>query len=199
MSTRSRPGTLTTFDSQIDVTTGTIRMRATFDNPNGVLFPQQFVNVRLLVDTMTGATLAPNAAIQLGASGNFVYLLNDDSTVSKRDVTTGPTDGKRTTIASGLKAGDKVVIDGVDRLRDGAKVKVVNNPPPPEAEAAIGQGPQPGAGGQATDPAAAPAGDAEHHRRRHSAGGGEGPPAPGAAAPGGQAPPGGASTPGARQ
>jgi len=67
MSTRSRPGTLTTFDSQIDVTTGTIRMRATFDNPNGVLFPQQFVNVRLLVDTMTGATLAPNAAIQLGA------------------------------------------------------------------------------------------------------------------------------------
>ena len=131
-------GTLTTFDSQIDVTTGTIKMRATFDNPNGVLFPQQFVNVRLLVDTMTGATLAPNAAIQLGASGNFVYLLNDDSTVSKRDVTTGPNDGKRTVIASGLKAGDKVVIDGVDRLRDGAKVKVVDNPPPPEAQAAAG-------------------------------------------------------------
>ena len=97
-------GVLTTFDSQIDVTTGTIKMRASFDNPNGVLFPQQFVNVRLLVDTMTGAALAPNAAIQLGASGNFVYLLNDDSTVSKRDVTTGPNDGKRTVIASGLKA-----------------------------------------------------------------------------------------------
>ena len=79
-------GTLTTYDSQIDVTTGTIKMRATFDNPNGVLFPNQFVNVRLLVDTMTGAALAPNAAIQLGPSGNFVYLLNDDSTVSKRDV-----------------------------------------------------------------------------------------------------------------
>ena len=127
-------GMLTTFDSQIDVTTGTIKMRATFDNPNGVLFPQQFVNVRLLVDTMTGATLAPNAAIQLGASGNFVYLLNDDSTVSKRDVTTGPNDGKRTVIASGLRPSDKVVIDGVDRLRDGAKVKVVDNPPPPEAQ-----------------------------------------------------------------
>ena len=70
-------GTLTTYDSQIDVTTGTIRMRATFANPKAVLFPNQFVNVRLLVDTMTGATLAPNAAIQLGASGNFVYLLND--------------------------------------------------------------------------------------------------------------------------
>jgi len=153
-------GVLTTFDSQIDVTTGTIKMRATFDNPNGVLFPQQFVNVRLLVDTMTGATLAPNAAIQLGASGNFVYLLNEDSTVSKRDVTTGPTDGKRTVIASGLKAGDKVVIDGVDRLRDGAKVTVVDNPPTPEAEAAAGQGQQPGLGGQAADPPAS----ARRHR-----------------------------------
>ena len=96
-------GTLTTYDSQIDVTTGTIRMRATFANPNGVLFPNQFVNVRLLVDTMTGATLAPNAAIQLGASGDFVYLLNDNSTVSKRDVAIGPTDGKHTVIASGLR------------------------------------------------------------------------------------------------
>src|SRR5277367_3195200 len=117
-------GTLTTYDSQIDVTTGTIKMRSTFDNPNGALFPNQFVNVRLLVDTMTGATLAPNPAIQLGASGNFVYLLDDNSTVSKSDVTTGPNDGKRTVIVSGLAAGDKVVIDGVDRLRDGAKVKI---------------------------------------------------------------------------
>ena len=191
-------GVLTTFDSQIDVTTGTIKMRATFDNPNGVLFPQQFVNVRLLVDTMTGATLAPNAAIQLGASGNFVYLLNDDSTVSKRDVTTGPNDGKRTVIASGLKAGDKVVIDGVDRLRDGAKVKVVDNPPPPEAQAAAGGQEQGDGARQAADPPAAPAG--EHHRhRRDQPGGGDGPPAPGAAAPGGQAPPAGASTQGAAQ
>ena len=128
-------GTLTTFDSQIDVTTGTIRMRATFANPDGVLFPNQFVNVRLLVDTMTGATLAPNAAIQLGASGNFVYLLTDDSTVAKRDVTIGPTDGKHTVVASGLKPGDRVVIDGVDRLRDGASVKIVDNPPGAAAQA----------------------------------------------------------------
>ena len=119
-------GTLTTFDSQIDVTTGTIRMRSTFDNPKGVLFPNQFVNVRLLVDTMTGATLAPNAAIQLGASGDFVYLLKDNSTVAKRDVAVGPTDGKHTVITSGLAGGDKVVIDGVDRLRDGAKVKIAD-------------------------------------------------------------------------
>ena len=117
-------GTLTTYDSQVDVTTGTIKMRATFDNSKSVLFPQQFVNVRLLVDTMTGVALAPNAAVQIGPSGNFVYLLNDNSTVSKRDVDTGPSDAQRTTITSGVAAGDRVVIDGVDRLRDGAKVTV---------------------------------------------------------------------------
>jgi multidrug efflux system membrane fusion protein len=119
-------GKLTTYDSQVDVTTGTIKMRATFDNPKGVLFPQQFVNVRLLIDTMKGAALAPNAAVQVGPSGHYVYLLNADDTVTKRDVVTGPSNGKATTIASGLAAGDKVVIDGVDRLRDGAKVRVVD-------------------------------------------------------------------------
>src|SRR5271163_622590 len=179
-------GTLTTFDSQIDVTTGTIRMRATFDNPNAVLFPQQFVNVRLLVDTMTGATLAPNAAIQLGASGNFVYLLNENSTVSKRDIVTGPTDGKRTVITSGLKAGDKVVIDGVDRLRDGATVKVVDSPASPGAQAAAGDGLEQSGGGPEAGSAN---GAGQHHRRRHDqAGAGEGSAAPDAAAPASQAP-----------
>ena len=120
-------GTLTTYDSQIDTTTGTIKMRATFANPDGVLFPQQFVNVRVLVDTLKGVALAPNAAVQIGPSGNFVYLLNGDETVSKRDVVTGAANGASTTITSGLSAGDQVVIDGVDRLRDGAKVRVVDN------------------------------------------------------------------------
>ena len=180
-------GTLTTFDSQIDVTTGTIRMRATFDNPNGVLFPQQFVNVRLLVDTMTGATLAPNAAIQLGASGNFVYLLNEDSTVSKRDVVTGPTDGKRTVIASGLKAGDKVVIDGVDRLRDGAKVKVVDNPAAPRGAGRGRPGAERSGGDRRPDRPTAPASIIAIATIRRGAG--DASPAPGAAAPAGQTPP----------
>ena len=80
-------GALTTFDNQVDVTTGTIKMRARFDNPNGALFPNQFVNVQLLVDTETGAVLAPNAAIQIGASGSFVYAVGDGfDTVAKRDV-----------------------------------------------------------------------------------------------------------------
>ena len=157
-------GTLTTFDSQIDVTTGTIKMRSTFANPKGVLFPQQFVNVRLLVDTMTGVTLAPNAAIQLGASGDFVYLLGDNLTVSKRDVVTGPTDGKHTVITSGLAAGDKVVIDGVDRLRDGAKVKVVDHVPAGTGQAGAGGGPgsaSEGSGAGSTN------GGGQHHRHRH--------------------------------
>jgi membrane fusion protein, multidrug efflux system len=168
-------GTLTTYDSQIDVTTGTIKMRATFANPDGVLFPQQFVNVRILVDTMTGATLAPNPAIQLGASGNFVYLLNDDSTVSKRDVVTGPGNGKLTVIASGLKAGDKVVIDGVDRLRDGAKVTVADGATPVATLGARGQ--DESGGGQAADPAGSAPGAGQHHRHRQggqAAGGAEG-------------------------
>ena len=166
-------GTLTAYDSQIDVTTGTIRMRATFANPDGVLFPNQFVNVRLLVDTMTGATLAPNAAIQLGASGNFVYLLTDDSTVAKRDVTIGPTDGKNTVVASGLKAGDRVVIDGVDRLRDGASVKIVDN------GGAAAQTPA-----QGHEQAGPASGEGQHHRHRHAqSGAAEGSPAMGAASP----------------
>jgi multidrug efflux system membrane fusion protein len=164
-------GTLTTFDSQIDVTTGTIKMRSTFDNPNGVLFPNQFVNVRLLVDTMTGATLAPNPAIQLGASGNFVYLLNDNSTVSKRDVVIGPADGKHTVITSGLAAGDKVVIDGVDRLRDGAKVKVVDNQPAAGAQATAGQGLEQGKEGSAAGSAN---GAGQHHRHRRDQSGAAG-------------------------
>ena len=179
-------GTLTTYDSQIDVTTGTIRMRATFANPKATLFPNQFVNVRLLVDTMTGATLAPNAAIQLGASGNFVYLLNEDSTVSKRDIVTGPGNGKVTVIASGLKAGDKVVIDGVDRLRDGATVKVVESPGSPGAQGAGGEGREQGGGPEA----GSASGAGQHHRHRQDqAGAGEGSAAPNAAAPASQAPP----------
>ena len=171
-------GTLTTFDSQIDVTTGTIKMRSTFDNPNGVLFPNQFVNVRLLVDTMTGVTLAPNPAIQLGASGDFVYLLKDDSTVAKRDVATGPTDGKHTVITSGLAAGDKVVIDGVDRLRDGAKVKVVDHTAAGNGQAGTGTGP----GGGEGSTTGSTNGGGQHHKHRHDQSGAAEDSAPPAAA-----------------
>ena len=100
-------GALTTFDNQVDTTTGTIKLRATFANPEGALFPNQFVNVRLLVDTISGAMLVPNAAVQLGANGRFVYVVNDDSTVAVRKVTTGPADAKDTTILSGSRSARK--------------------------------------------------------------------------------------------
>jgi len=122
-------GTLTTFDNQIDTTTGTFKLRATFANPDNALFPSQFVNAHLLVDTVTGAVVVPNAAIQLGAIGSYVYVVKDDSSVTVRKIVTGASDSKRTVVTDGLAVGEKVVIDGVDRLRDGSKVKVADAKP----------------------------------------------------------------------
>ncbi len=123
-------GTLETIDNQIDTTTGTVRLRAIFDNASGLLFPNQFVNARLLVDTVRGAVTIPNAGLQSGAPGNFVYLLNADDTVSVRPVKVGIADSNLTQITSGLNVGDKIVIDGADRLRDGMHVMVPRAGPP---------------------------------------------------------------------
>ena len=121
-------GELTTIDNQVDTTTGTVKLRATFANDDFALFPNQFVNVRLLADTLSGAVVAPNAAIQLGSIGNFVYVVRDDNSVSVRKVTIGVADAQSTAVLTGLSVGEKVVIDGVDRLREGAKVSVRNAP-----------------------------------------------------------------------
>jgi len=117
-------GELTTFDNQIDTTTGTFKLRANFPNPDNALFPSQFVNARLLVDTLTDVVLVPNAAVQLGQDGSFVYVVKDGKTVEARKIKTGPTDAAHTVVESGLQAGESVVIDGVDRLRDGAEVRL---------------------------------------------------------------------------
>jgi multidrug efflux system membrane fusion protein len=116
-------GKLDTTDNVIDTTTGTVRLRAIFDNKDEALFPNQFVNVRLLVDTVKDATVVPVAAIQRGQPGTFVYLVKADDTVTVRVVELGATDGDRVQIVSGLQVGDQVVIDGTDRLREGAKVR----------------------------------------------------------------------------
>jgi multidrug efflux system membrane fusion protein len=115
-------GTLQSIDSQIDTTTGTIRLKAVFANDDGRLFPQQFVNAVLLLDTLHDATLIPQAGVQRGAPGTFVYIVNADQTVSVRKVTLGPGDAANTAITEGLKPGDTVVVDGADTLKDGAKV-----------------------------------------------------------------------------
>jgi multidrug efflux system membrane fusion protein len=117
-------GKLDTVDNQIDTTTGTVKLRAMFDNEQEVLFPNQFVNIKLLVNTMHDADIVPNSAIQRGAPGTFVYLVKPDRTVAVQKVKLGPSDGHRTAILTGLQPDESVVIDGTDRLRDGAKVMV---------------------------------------------------------------------------
>jgi multidrug efflux system membrane fusion protein len=117
-------GTLQTFDSQIDPTTGTIKLRAQFPNESKALYPNQFVNIRLLLDTHKDVTTMSTAGIQRGVPGTFIYLINADNTVSVRPVKLGVTDGDRVEVLSGLAPGDRIVIDGADKLRDGAKINV---------------------------------------------------------------------------
>lgn len=119
-------GTLLTVDNQLDATTGTVKVKAVFPNTDGALFPNQFVNVRLVVSELKDATVIPSAAVQRGSRGSFVWLLKDeDKTVSMRPVSIGHVDGESVAVLEGLKAGDLVAVDGFDRLREGAKVEVV--------------------------------------------------------------------------
>ena len=115
-------GYLLTADNQIDPTTGTVRLKAKFDNEDGVLFPNQFVNARLLLDVKAGVTVVPVVAIQRGTQGPYVYLVKPDQTVIVRQVTVGATQGDDAAIDSGVSPGDLVVVDGADKLKDGAKV-----------------------------------------------------------------------------
>jgi multidrug efflux system membrane fusion protein len=117
-------GALLTIDNQIDVTTGTVKLKAVFGNEDRMLFPNQFVNARMLLDTKQGATIVPSVAIQRGSQGPFTYVVKPDQTVAMRPVTVGPTQGDDAAIESGLAPGDLVVVDGADKLRDGAKVEV---------------------------------------------------------------------------
>ena len=124
--TKLDSGMLLTVDNQIDTTTGTVRLKAQVPNTDGLLFPNQFVNVRMLVDTRSDAITVPGAAIQRGAQGLFVYVVNEDRTLSLRPVKTGVTEGNRIVIESGVKAGERVVTDGMDRLRDGMRVEIAD-------------------------------------------------------------------------
>jgi len=121
-STELAQGKLDTVDNQIDTTTGTVKLRAIFDNNEESLFPNQFVNVKLLVNILYDTDIVPNSAIQRGAPGTFVYLVKPDRTVAVQKVKLGPTDGQRIAILSGLQPGESIVVDGTHRLRDGAKV-----------------------------------------------------------------------------
>jgi multidrug efflux system membrane fusion protein len=130
-------GKLLTVDNQIDPTTGTVKLKAEFANPDAALFPQQFVNVRMLVDTLKGATVLPTSAIQRGSVGAFVYRVNDDNTVSVKPVKLGPSEGETTVAESGVSPGERVVVDGLDKLKDGAQIEPIDRsapaPAPPRA------------------------------------------------------------------
>jgi multidrug efflux system membrane fusion protein len=119
-------GVLKSLDSEINTTTGTLNLRAEFANQDENLFPNQFVNARLLIDVQHDRLIAPTSAIQRGAPGTFVYLVRPDHTVMIQPVTLGPTSGDRVAISSGLAVGDRVVTDGADRLRNGAKVALTD-------------------------------------------------------------------------
>ena len=118
-------GKLLSIDNQIDTTTGTVKLRAEFPNDDSALFPNQFVNIRMAAETRTGATLVPSSAVLRGAPGTCVYLVKDDKTVSVVPVKLGPVQGETSAIDSGISPGDSVVVDGTDKLRDGAKVELI--------------------------------------------------------------------------
>ena len=117
-------GTLLTVDNQIDTTTGTVKLKAQFPNTDYALFPNQFVNTRMLIDVRRQVVIVPTAGIQRGTQGTFVYVVGPDSTVSLRLVTVGKTQGEESEILTGLQAGEVIVTDGADKLRDGGKVEV---------------------------------------------------------------------------
>ena len=123
-------GELHSVDNQIDATTGTLRLKARFDNEAELLIPNQFVNVRLRVETLREATLIPSAALQFGARGTFAFVVGEDNKVQLRPVEAGPGNGELTVVRSGIQPGERVVLEGTDRLRDGADVEVVGNREP---------------------------------------------------------------------
>ncbi|PWB33961.1 multidrug transporter subunit MdtA [Pseudomonas sp. SDI] len=120
-------GVLRSLDNQIDVTTGTLKFKGFFENHNEALFPNQFVNVHLLADTLRNVVLAPSAAIQFGTNGTFVYVMEGDTKVRIRNLKLGASDGDQTVVLEGLAKGDRVVLEGTDRLRDGSDVEVVDD------------------------------------------------------------------------
>lgn len=156
-------GYLETVDNQIDTTTGTVKLRATFANQQNILFPNQFVNTKLLVDVIKNATIVPTSAVLNGSSGAFVYVVKPDNTVTVRNVKIGPVDGERTSIKTGLQAGERVVIDGSDRLKEGAKITI----PADKPTGASGASGASSASAAVPASAASGASGAHHAGRRH--------------------------------
>ncbi len=148
MKSRLATGTLVAVDNQIDATTGTVRLKASFPNDDGALFPNQFVNVRMLTETLEGVAMVPNSAIQLNGQTRFVFVVSTDETVERRTITVGRTEGENTVVTDGLVVGETVVTEGVDRLQTGSRVMARTPIPeaPPNAGRSKGKGAKGGKG-----------------------------------------------------
>jgi multidrug efflux system membrane fusion protein len=153
-------GQLSNLDNLINTTTGTLNIRSMFQNPDYKLYPNQFVNIHLLVNTLKDSVRVPVPAVQRGEPGTFVYLINDSNTVSVRPIKVGPTDGNFQAVLSGLQPGERVVTDGTDRLRDGAAVTL------PAAQPAAGQGRRQAQSGQPNQPGSQDAPDGQQRHAR---------------------------------
>jgi multidrug efflux system membrane fusion protein len=154
-------GALATIDNQIDQTTGTVKLRATFDNKDNSLFPNQMINARLLVEMKQGTVLLPTAAVQRTTQGTFVWLIKPDNTVTVRAITEGTVEGENSEITTGLSAGDAVVMTGVDKLNEGSKV----NPSFPEGGGRRGGAGGPGGASGPGGPSAGPDGGRKGGRK----------------------------------
>jgi multidrug efflux system membrane fusion protein len=177
-------GALSNSDNQIDTTTGTLKMRALFDNSKFELFPNQFVNAHLILETLHDQLVVPAAALQTGAQGSYVYLVNADNTVSMHPVVSGPTAGDVVAITKGLTSGQTVVVDGADQLRDGAKIMLPGTAAPGTNGGAHTRRNGASSGGPGNVPASSGGYNSSgssggHHRHGQSGDSGAGPPAGG--------------------
>jgi multidrug efflux system membrane fusion protein len=157
--TKLATGKLATADNQIDTTTGTLKLKAQFDNTDSALFPNQFVNIQLRVETLHDETVIPTAAVQRGAPGTFVYLVKPDDTVTVQAIKLGPAEGEKVSVRSGLSVGDRVVVDGADKLKDGAKIALR------EASSGAAATPAGAAGGATPSQQSTPAGQQQRGSR----------------------------------
>jgi multidrug efflux system membrane fusion protein len=144
--TKIASGSLASLDNQVDTATGTVKAKAEFTNADESLFPNQFVNVHLLLDVMKDAIVIPTSALERGSAGLFVYVVQDDHTVQVRNIKTGPTEGEKVAIIDGLKIGETVVTSGADRLREGSKVELPGEEPQQPADGQKRQGNRDGQG-----------------------------------------------------
>ena len=168
--TKLATGSLASLDNQVDTSTGTVKAKAEFANEDEGLFPNQFVNVRLLLDTMKNAIVIPTSALERGSSGLFVYVVQDDHTVQVRNIKTGPTEGEKVAVTDGLKVGETVVTSGADRLREGSKVELPGEEPPAAQKSADGQKRQGNRGGDnSQSPQGGQNGQGQRHRNSNGA------------------------------